>query len=232
MMGCSSLERRLLFFPSHRAPSKSDQLSPWADNGETIGFTRTVSSPKNIWLMLHGNGGQASDREYALSHFSDEDSVYVLEYPGYGHRRGKPSQKSFNTAAAEAYFLLRKTFSKIPICVVSESIGSGPACHLASLDPPPDKLVLIVPFDNLESVARDHFPGFVVYLLLSHKWDNKTALAQYKGPIDIFSATNDTLIPPRHARALAAAIPQAKPTIIPGGHNDWSEQPAVKIRNP
>jgi hypothetical protein len=36
----------------------------------------------------------------------------------------------------------------------------------------------------------------------------------------------------RHAKALAAAIPQAKLTIISGGHNDWADHGKVKIRNP
>jgi hypothetical protein len=230
MASCRSLERKLLFFPTHQPPD--GRLAPWTKDGRTVGYARVVASPKNIWLMLYGNGGQASDRAYALPCFSPRDSVYVLEYPGYGSREGKPSTKAFNEAAEEAYRFLRASFPLSPICVASESIGSGPACYLAGLDQPPDKLVLIVPFDKLSNVARDHYPAVVVGLLLSNEWDNIKAIANYHGPVEIYGAADDTIIPVKHAKALAAAVPGAKFVQIDGGHNEWSHQPLVKMRNP
>jgi len=201
-------------------------------NGEIIGYTRKVESPGNIWLMLHGNAGQASDRLYAVPSFSTEDSVFILEYPGYGNREGVPSKEAFNRAAKEAYLFLRETYPHIPVCVAGESIGSGPASSLSSLSPPPDKLVLIVPFDKLSLVAKDHFPSFVVSLILKDDWDNVAALSNYKGPVEIVGAEADTIIPVGHAKALAAAIPGSKLEIIGGGHNDWSYRGRVTIRNP
>jgi pimeloyl-ACP methyl ester carboxylesterase len=227
-LGCSScIQRKLLYFPSHRPDSNG--LAPWTNNGETIGYSRIVESPVNVWLMIHGNGGQASDRVYALPCFSSDDSVFVLEYPGYGMRKGVPSRKAFNQAAKEAYLLLRQTYPKTPVCVAAESIGNGPACTLAALTPPPDKFVLIVPFEKLSLVAREHFPAFLVSLLLRDDWDNVAALSHYKGPVDIFGAEEDTVIPVVHAKALAASLPAAKFTLIPGGHNEWSESDRVSI---
>jgi pimeloyl-ACP methyl ester carboxylesterase len=230
-IGCSScIQRKLLYFPSHEAGNNG--LAPWTNNGETIGYSRIVESPKNVWLMIHGNGGQAFDRAYAFPCFSPDDSVFILEYPGYGMRKGVPSKKAFNQAAKDAYLLLRDTYPKIPVCVVAESIGNGPACTLAALTPPPDKFVLIVPFEKLSLVARDHFPAFLVSLLLRDDWDNVEALSHYKGPIDMFAAEADNVIPAVHAKAMADAIPSAKFTLIPGGHNEWSENGRVNIRNP
>ncbi|HZP61196.1 MAG TPA: hypothetical protein VFB27_12815 [Opitutaceae bacterium] len=227
---CTSLGRKLLFYPSHR-PAGTD-LVPWTNNGALIGYARMVASPRAAWLMLHGNAGQASDRTYALPHFPPEDSIFILEYPGYGNRGGVPSQESFNQAAKEAYLRLRRDYPRIPVCVVGESIGSGPAASLASLQPPPDKLVLIVPFDKLSLVAKDHFPAFLVSLLLRDDWDNVAALSGYRGPVEIFGAKADTVIPVAHARALAAALPSAKFTLIDGGHNDWSYLGEVQIKDP
>jgi pimeloyl-ACP methyl ester carboxylesterase len=228
MAGCSSIERKMLFFPSHR-PADSG-LAQWTKNGETIGYARKVDSPRTVWLMLHGNAGQASDRIYAIPCFSNEDSVFILEYPGYGNRDGVPSQESFNQAAKEAYLFLKDTYPKIPIGVVGESIGSGPASSLARLDRPPDKLVLIVPFDRLSLVAEDHYPAFLVRLLLKDDWDNVAALSTYKGPVEIYGAETDRVIPVAHAQALAAAVPSSKFVLIEGGHNDWSNQDRVRIR--
>jgi uncharacterized protein len=230
MLSRSSIQRKLLFHPSHHHSATS--LDPWTENGELIGFARKVTTPKNIWLMLHGNAGQAADREYAIPKFSSDDSVFIMEYPGYGQRPGVPGLESFNSAAKQAYLTLRRDFPKTPLCIASESVGSGPACFLATLDPPPDKLVLIAPFNTLASVARDHFPAFIVKLLLTDNWDNPTPLAAYKGPIDIFAATSDTIIHPKHAQALAAANKNARLTLINGDHNDWSFDEDVKIRNP
>jgi pimeloyl-ACP methyl ester carboxylesterase len=228
--GCASIERRLLFYPSHRPPNPS--LAPWTEDGKVIGYSRVVDSPENIWLMIHGNAGQATDRVYAIHCFSPRDSVYILEYPGYGGRKGMPSRESLDRAAADAYLLLRNTFPRLPICVVGESIGTGPASSLAALDRPPDKFVLVVPFDRLKAVAADHFPSFLVGLVMTDDWDNVSALSHYRGPVDIIGAENDTVIPIRHARALAAAIPTSKFWLIEGGHNDWSYDGRVQIRNP
>jgi uncharacterized protein len=182
--------------------------------------------------MLHGNAGQATDRIYAIPSFSEHDSVFIMEYPGYGVRGNKPSRATFDTAATEAYQLLRKTFPSTPICVVGESIGTGPACTLANQPQPPDKIVLIVPFDNLTSIASEHVSFLPVSLMLEAKWDNTRSLSTYKGPVEIFAAQQDTVIPIEHARKLAATIPSAKFHCIAGGHNDWSRTGQVQIRNP
>jgi uncharacterized protein len=224
------IERSLLFYPSHRLPD--GRLAPWIQNKEWIGFSRKVEAPKNVWLMLHGNGGQASDRAYAIPSFSHEDSVFIMEYPGYGHREGVPSKEAFNRAANEAYLLLRETYPRTPICVVGESIGSGPAATLASLSFPPDKVVLVVPFDKLSLVAKDLFPHLMVRLLMSGDWDNIEALSGYKGPMEIYGAVDDTVIPVKHAKALSAGVPSAKFHLIESGHNEWSFPGRVRIRNP
>jgi uncharacterized protein len=224
-----AFQRKLLYYPSHR--QETNGLVEWTVDGRHVGYARKVAKPGNIWLFIHGNAGQAVDRVYALQCFSDSDSVFILEYPGYGSRAGSPGKASFNSAAAEAYLGLRKAYPDIPVCVMGESIGSGPASYLARLEKRPDKLVLVVPFDNLASVARDHFPLIPVGLILLDRWDNVEALKGYSGKVEIFGAIDDQVIPVRHARTLAKSLPQAVFHEIPGGHNDWSQTGAVKIRN-
>ena len=221
-------QRSLLYFPSHIA--SPTELTLWKHDGHVIGYCREAPHARTVWLMMHGNAGQAADRDYVLPRLSDHDSLYVLEYPGYGARAGRPTQDSINQAAIEAYQLLRKQNPHTPVCALSESIGSGPACLLAAQNPPPDKIVLVVPFDVLASVAADHFPWLPVRLLLRDNWDNVAALRHYTGPVDIYGAQADTIIPIRHARALAQAVPQARFIPIAGGHNEWADDPQVQIR--
>ena len=230
-LGCQSLQRQTLFYPSHH--SNDNGLERWTHGDVLIGFLRPVADPQNIWLMVHGNAGQASDRVYALARFSSRDAVYILEYPGYGSRAGKPSREAFDKAAREAYALLRAQYPGKPVCVAAESIGSGPASVLAREPRPPDKLVFLVPFDDLKSVARDHVSSSVpVGTILAGSWNNVEALGDYTGPMEVFGAERDQVIPVDHARRLAASRSQAKFHLIPGGHNDWSDQDGVQIRYP
>ena len=227
--GCATIQRKLLFYPSHHA--QTNGLAAWEESGKIIGFSRQVPAPKNIWLMIHGNGGQATDRAYAIPCFSAQDSVFILEYPGYGNREGLPSKSAFDAAAAAAYLLLRNTFPQTPVCIVGESIGSGPACTLANQLHPPDKIVLVVPFDTLKSVAADHLPFFPVGLILGESWDNIYSLSTYEGPVEIFAAEQDTVIPIIHAERLSAHVPSVKFHRISGNHNDWSKPTKVSIEN-
>jgi hypothetical protein len=221
------LQRSLLYLPTRQAAAT--QLSPWVYDGKTIGYCREVSSPDVVWLMMHGNAGQASDRYYVLKHMSPQDSLYVLEYPGYGRRGGSPSQSTIDAAAQHAYKILRSRYRDIPVCVIGESIGSGPASMLASSQPAPEKIVLITPFDTLYRVASRKFFALPVWLLLLDRWDNIAALRGYDGEIDIYGAKDDQIIPIRHAEALSNALPNASFKAIAGGHNDWSLSTNVEI---
>jgi uncharacterized protein len=228
--GCAGIQRAFLFHPTHHHDDNS--LTPWINDGAIIGYSRQVLAPKNIWLMLHGNGGQAAGRAYAIGSFSNQDSVFVMEYPGYGARSGKPAKSTFDAAAVEAYLVLIRTFPASSICVAGESIGSGPASMLATQPRPPDKIVLIVPFDTLKSVASEHFPLLPVGAILGESWDNVLSLSHYKGPIEIFGAEHDTIIPIKHAEQLSKTFPSAKFHQIASGHNDWWRGHGVEIQNP
>jgi pimeloyl-ACP methyl ester carboxylesterase len=224
-------QRTVLYFPTHQRAADS-MLTPWTDGTQVIGYCREVPHPANVWLMMHGNAGQAEQRQYALRCMSPVDSLYVLEYPGYATRAGRISRESFNQAATQAYQLLRRRFPATPVGVVGESIGSGPACALAEQAQPPDKIVLIVPFDTLANVAAEKFRLFPVRWLLQDKWDNVEALRGYRGKVEIFAAQDDRVIPNPYARRLAEQVSGSVFHLIPGGHNDWSDQREVMIRNP
>jgi pimeloyl-ACP methyl ester carboxylesterase len=220
-------QRSLLYFPTHHAPDPT--MLPWAVNGETIGFHRPVPAPQTVWLMLHGNGGQASDRTYVLPRMAPTDALYVLEYPGYGRRDGQPALATINAAAMAAYHALRREFPAKPIGILGESIGSGPASALASASPAPDKITLVVPFDTLANVAARHFPFLPVRLMLRDRWDNIAALRNYAGPVEIYAAIDDEIIDFAHAKNLSAQLPAVKFIAIEGGHNTWSSSSRVRI---
>jgi uncharacterized protein len=220
-------QRRLIFFPTHDTADTA--LRPWVVGGGIMGYCREVANPGTVWLMTHGNAGQASHRAYVLQRMSPSDSLYVLEYPGYGLREGSPSRDSMDAAAAEAYRALRRRFPSTPVGLIGESVGSGPASFLASEAQPPDKIVLVVPFDDFAAVAAEHMPLLPVRAMLRDDWDNVRALRDYAGPVDIYGAAGDNVVPCEHARRLAAALRNARFVLIAGGHNDWSASERVRI---
>jgi pimeloyl-ACP methyl ester carboxylesterase len=204
-------------------------LTPWVVDEQVIGVCWEVESPREIWLVLHGNGGQAGHRGYLLQHIGPDTSLYVLEYPGYGARSGKPSMNSINAAAREAWTKLEARYPGLPKGVIGESIGTGAACVLANEAKPPVKIVLLTPYDQLVDVAREKFRWLPVGLLLQDKWDNGAALRNYGGTVEIYAAADDEVIPIHHARSLHERVPNSQLIEMPGGHNTWQLQVRFKV---
>ncbi|MBN1404652.1 MAG: hypothetical protein JW942_09335 [Opitutales bacterium] len=216
----SSCQSFFLYHPTHRDDGDSRQ---WQIGGRHSGFVLREGSPERpVWLILHGNAGQATGRDYIERVLPSGDTVYVLEYPGYGKRPGSPSMASINAAALEALRELQAKYPARKICIIGESIGSGPAAWLGSQESPPDRIVLAVPYCRLADLVQSKMPLFPAGLILRDRWDNAAALKDYKGSLEIFVASADKVIPPRHGRALRDALPQCVYRELPGGHNDWS----------
>ena len=89
-----------------------------------------------------------------------------------------------------------------------------------------------MPFDVLLSVANEKFLSVIVNLVLKSNWNNVDSLSGYKGPVDIFGAKLDTIIPVSHEQAIVQSVPNSELTLIEGGHNDCSCGDRVTFRNP
>ena len=227
----AACQRSLLYFPTHEGQSEASRragLKAWTVDGTCIGYVREVERPRRVWLYLHGNGGQAANRHWALHCFDPCDTVYIVEYPGYGDRAGAPSREAFDGAALAAWRALQRTVPAERLIVLGESLGSGPASWLATQADPPRRLVLVVPFDVIVNVAKEKFPLLPVGLLMRDKWDNVAALSHFGGRIDIFGATYDQVIPVGHARNLAAKVPGAVYHEFPGDHG-WTAGELVDL---
>jgi pimeloyl-ACP methyl ester carboxylesterase len=212
-------QRSMLYHPSHSGEPRV--LRPWVVRGERVGYARETQNPSSVWLMAHGNAGEAAHREYILDCLPANSAVYVVEYPGFGLRPGSPSEAALNLSVREAYDELVARYPTLGVGVIGESIGSGPACTLAAAPVPPARFVLIVPFDTLVSVASDHMPFLPVQLLLRDRWDNSAALKNYRGPVTVYAAQSDHIIGFEHARRLATSV-GATFHLMQCGHNDWS----------
>lgn len=216
-------------------------LSPWATkDGERIGYFSAAPAddprPRASVLICHGNAGYAVHRAVWLSLIraampDHAASIYILEYPGYGAREGRPSQKANISAAEQA---LENLPDNAPVVGFGESIGTGVVTALASKHPERlAGLVLVTPFDSLAAVAQHHYPLLPVAWLMRDKYPSQKWLRDYRGPVAFVVAGRDKITPPERAQALYGSYegPKLMLTAPDADHNDvFAELPLEEWR--
>lgn len=232
--GCA-VQRRLLYFPTKLPPDVAVQEAvvsgfiPWKNNsGEIIGWEIPANGASiGSVLIVHGNAGCALNRGYLAQpiHEATNANVFVLEYPGYGPRKGSPSKKSMDAAAEEAFRLLPANGPKY---IVSESIGTGVACDLAQ-DHPSEiaGMALLVPYHNLASVAQRKMWFLPAYIFLLDRFNPEKSLKSYHGPVKFVVAGSDEILGPATGIRLFKSYAGPKDLQIIAGahHNEVAEQP-------
>ena len=229
-------QRSMIYFPMRSDAASLDAeasragLLPWRDGaGEMIGWQSPAAQgdtrPPASILLLHGNAGYAVHRAAYLPTLREAAadraiSVFILEYPGYGARPGKPSQKSHIAAAQEAFGCLPRN---APAIVVGESIGTGVACALAAeAGGRVVGLILLTPFDSLVAVAKHHYPLLPVSWLLRDRYPSVDWLRRYHGPVVVMLAGRDQIVPTETGRRLyeSYAGPKLLLTAPGADHNE------------
>jgi pimeloyl-ACP methyl ester carboxylesterase len=229
-------QRSMIYFPSKNSPAilqseaSAQGFEPWTTpGGETIGY-RSLPAPGDsrrpaAVLITHGNAGYAMHRaDFAtILRAAAPDralSVYILEYPGYGARSGRPSQTDFLAAADEA---LGQIPAGLPVILLGESIGTGVASATAAAHP--DRiagLLLLTPFDSLANVAQHHYPLLPVRWIMRDQYPSEEWLKKYRGPVAIILAGDDTVVPAKFGEKLHETYSGPKLLLIAdqADHND------------
>lgn len=231
------LQRRIIYQPAKLTPEDAVRIAgrngfqPWKNPaGEIIGWHRPAPEKTGATvLVFHGNAGWAGERGYLALPISaaGRADVYVVEYPGYGARSGKPAQTTVLAAAEEACKLLA---DKLPLYIVSESLGAGPLSHLARLQGEKiSGLMLFVPYNNFSALARRRLPILPVSLILSERYAPDRWLAEFSGPIGFVLAGQDEVVPAELGEKLFNDFTTGRKKLwrFPdAGHNDVAGQTA------
>lgn len=219
------IQRSLTFHPERAPLSELQELAavngmtPWRlPSGEFVGWKRgDDSSPRKI-VLFHGNAGHALHRAHLAESIGRADpgaQILILEYPGYGAREGKPSEKSLVDSATAAL----ESMGDLKPVVVGISLGTGVASQMAAHS---QGLVLITPFDSLISAARHHYPWLPVDIMMADRFDSASALESRSLPVFIVAGSEDQVTPVSLAHSLHDSYqgPKKLKIIDGAGHND------------
>ena len=222
-----ALQRTLIYYPETadfrtlEPHAARKGLLPWLDTeGNFIGWRSRQGVGVPV-LLFHGNAGHSLHRGYFVSRLHEAKvsaPIYILEYPGYGARPGKPTESNLVAAAIQAIDLLDQ-----PVILVGESLGTGVACGAASQRPKSVRgLLLITPFDSLITVAKEHYRWAPVGFILRDRYESFHALQNLRAPIAILVAENDAVVPVDSAIRLFESYsgPKKLWRVSGSGHND------------
>ena len=161
------------------------------------------------WVLNEGNdkaliyyGGNAESIELNKNFFQtilSNYTVYLVNYRGYGKSQGTPSEKALKADALAIYGKINKTHKNISI--IGRSLGSGIATYIASKRDI-KKLVLVTPYDSVESVAKGIYGFAPVSLLLKDKFDSTKYVKDIKAKTLIVYSQNDEVIPAHNTENL------------------------------
>jgi pimeloyl-ACP methyl ester carboxylesterase len=109
-------------------------------------------------------------------------NVLVMEYPGYGlytQESASAELISENSKLVIEFLINTLGYEERDIILIGRSMGSGPACEMASLFTNVAALVLISPYTSLKAATRT-FLGSIASMLVRERFDNLAAIQKVK----------------------------------------------------
>ena len=187
---------------------------------------KTTRSPKII-VYFHGNAEDVSTSyDFSLKmSLTFRCHVMAVEYPGYGlYQQESSSAETILENARLVVEYLTKTlrYEERDIVLVGRSMGTGPACYLASNCKNLAALILISPYTSLKAATKTLL-GSLASMLVRERFDNLTAITKVRCPTLIIHGQSDTLIPESHAIELHQNCAGPSKLIMPKNmtHNDY-----------
>lgn len=229
-----SLQRSIVFPGAGLGASVEDGAPPpgverlWLDVsfGRVEAWLLDAGRGTPVALFAHGNGERIEDWTVPMELVRDGGvSVLLVEYPGYGRSDGRPSRQAIAEAFEAAHdHVVHRSPPDVPILAIGRSLGGGAVADLV-LGRPVDGLVLMSTLSSATEVAWRSF--LVPPWLVRDRFDVRSAVAAYEGPVLLMHGTRDEVLPFANATRIAAARPGLEVVPLACGHNDclsvWPE---------
>jgi fermentation-respiration switch protein FrsA (DUF1100 family) len=201
-------EARFVFFPDYpgrlagdwnpRNLAVQDTWLTTSDGTKLHAWWIPNEKAKFTFLAFHGNAGNIADRAPIYEFLRDvPGNVLALEYRGYGHSEGKPSEHGLYRDAATAYDYLVNVRHIDPRTIISfgQSLGTAVAAHLAAQQQV-GAVILEAPFPSAARLAKVIFrflPG--LSFLVRGQFDTQARLQEIHAPIFIVHCRQDPVLP-------------------------------------
>jgi len=202
------LEHKLVFFPDYPGRLEGD----WHPRDlpiEDVFFTAPDGTKLHAWwipnskakltfLAFHGNASNIANRAPTYSFLATiPANVFAVEYRGYGHSEGAPSEAGIYQDAEGAYSYLVSAKAIDPKTIISfgQSLGTAPASYLTAKHQV-GGVVLEASFPSASAVARHFYPFLPgVSLLVYGQFATGHRLRKINVPVLIVHCTQDPVIP-------------------------------------
>jgi len=228
------LENTLLY-PAPRFP-EGDWKAPYLDH-EDVNFTSADGTklhgwlaehpnPRAVLLYCHGNGDCLGYLGSLMRELRDKHqlTVFAFDYRGYGNSEGSPSEAGILADGHAAQLWLAERTGRRPtdIVLMGRSLGGGVAVDLAAKNGARALITQNTPTSMPDAAA--HMYWFApVHWLMKNRYDSRSKIGRYTGPVLISHGTADTLVPFALGQRLFAAVKSDVKRFFPierGGHND------------
>ncbi len=206
-------QRKLLYLPREFQLSEErvidEGLLYWPSSENFRGFISQAEpiDAKGTIIVFHGNAGTAYHRSFYAEALSLQNlRVILAEYPGYGGRAGRPSEKVLVKDVLETIRLAYQEYGE-PLFVWGESLGGGVVSSAVSkINIPIKGVVLFLPWDSLPNLAQTHLWYLPARWMVLDKYNNIENLQRFEENIAVILAENDEVIPVQHGKKLYDSI--------------------------
>lgn len=194
---------------------------------------------KNPLVIFFGGNAQNSSNTlynyYQSKTMKDVFGNYnllLIDYPGYGMSKGKPSDDSMFIASKYIFEYATKMneVNIDNIVIMGYSIGTGVASYCAS-ENDASGLILVAPYDKALSLYNDAIDSFhgSVASLVKYSFDSSTYAENVTEPTLIFTSKKDEVINYKHSLDLAGHFSKLDDVVILDNvnHNGYFSQTEV-----
>ncbi len=216
-------EPHLIFFPNYPGrlegdwhPRELPVEDVWlkaSDGTKLHAWWIPAKDAKFTFLAFHGNASNIANRASVYEFLrSTPANVLALEYRGYGHSEGKPSESGMYLDAEAAHEHLVDVQKIDPKSIISfgQSLGTAVAANVAARLPV-GAVILEAPFPSASFLARRLFwflPG--IQFFVRGQLNTVARLQQARIPLLVVHCTADPVIPFQFGEAVYDRAPEPK----------------------
>ncbi|CCI50486.1 unnamed protein product [Albugo candida] len=184
-------------------------------------------------IFFHGNSGNIGFRlPNAIQLFRNvKCNILLVDYRGYGHSEGVPSEIGLQMDAKASLSFLRqhKKIDRNKIVLFGRSLGGAVAVYLATTSPK-DHLAGVIlenTFLSISSMVDAIMPALRYFksIVLRIEWNNEARITQVSQPTLLIAGTADELVPHFHMQRLHTILQSINANVVwyaveNGTHND------------